>query len=534
MRMDFIKIQGLHRFPGGNVSSLGAKSTHRACPLPSVLILLLIAWAGSIQAAPITATWRPGSVGEWTDNNWDFNPGVPGTIYPNNNGNTYTVNIDQPGAGDDFLVDNGIPSRVNLSRAVTVDSVSLTDHLVIRNGGQLKVQGGMVVRDECGFDCVGGALLEVRGAGSRLEVRNELTNSHSSNTIIADGGSIHAATYTIGTDRSSASTVLSNGSLTADTLNLVAPHSARVGSRAAALGGALCPEIGFGLSLCLQGHSTVEVRHVAGFGPALDIIVGHGSNLLVREGLDVTGGHLEGSMSIGGNLQIGGDLNFDQPIDVLSAGEAKVGGSFRTINATIHSGGHATVGGSFFDFLTNIESGGVLTARSVEAFELVGAGRIEVNSDAKVSVEGSTNPTGVLTIVGNYEDGLEGSGSFGTLFIEIGGRKIDLGIGVAEYDRLDVTNNAIINGRIVIALAGGFEPTAGDVFDVLLAGDIIGNPVFELPILLGGLHFVSSLVEEGGRMALRLTAVPEPGTLSLFFLTSCLLLAVRTLPARRC
>jgi hypothetical protein len=522
------RIHGLLRFPVGHLLPFGQKPSDRACLSVLVLILFLFAAAGAVHAAPITATWRPGSVGEWTDNNWDFNPGISGTLFPNNNGNTYTVNIDQP-AGDEFFEDNGIPSQVNLSRAVTVDSVNLTDHLVVRNGGQLKVRDGMNVRDGCGFDCIGGGSLEVRGVGSRLDVGKGLTNDFG-DTLITNGGSINVAgTYFTGGFGSPSSTLVSDGNLTADTLFLLPSHSGRVGSGAAAASSVLCPEY-FGLSVCLLGRSSLDVRQVEGQTGNLSLQLGHGSSFRVRDGFSLAG-FLGGDMSIGGNLDVGGDMDVGLSVDVLSGGEVNVGGSFQSNFANISSEGQATIGGSFSGFSTSIETGGVLTAQSVEAFDLVGAGRIEVNPDERVSIGGSTNPTGVLTILGNYEDGSEVFGGVGTLLIAIGGTQIDTGIDIADYDRLDVTNNAIINGRIVVSLANRFEPTAGDVFDILLAGDIIGNPVFELPTLSSGLHFVSSIVDEGGRMALRLTAVSEPSSLNLF-ISVCLLLAARARAVR--
>ena len=135
------------------------------------------------------------------------------------------------------------------------------------------------------------------------------------------------------------------------------------------------------------------------------------------------------------------------------------------------------------------------------AFSLLKGGRIS-----------PADSPGTLTIEGDYEQG-------GLLEIELGGTTA-----VSEYDVLSVTGLAsFVEGselqvQLIDAFGGDdvFEPAPGDMFDVVLADNILDQGlVFDFPVL-PGLGFEHEIVNTGSAQALRLrVVVPEPATLTL-------------------
>jgi hypothetical protein len=101
-----------------------------------------------------------------------------------------------------------------------------------------------------------------------------------------------------------------------------------------------------------------------------------------------------------------------------------------------------------------------------------------------------------------------------TLLMELGGTVPGTG-----YDRLDVAGGLALGGRLDVALIYGFEPRAGQAFDLLEWGSISGEfNAVDLPALGEGLAWDASGLYSTG--ALRV--VPEPATLVLLALGACL------------
>jgi hypothetical protein len=96
-----------------------------------------------------------------------------------------------------------------------------------------------------------------------------------------------------------------------------------------------------------------------------------------------------------------------------------------------------------------------------------------------------------------------------------------------EYDQLNVSGKLDIDGRVHVVL--GYDPLAGDFFDIFTAADIdIDGAIFDLPELGPGLHWVTELIILGGSgprlggdeiyrlsVAGALVAAPETGTLTV-------------------
>jgi len=102
----------------------------------------------------------------------------------------------------------------------------------------------------------------------------------------------------------------------------------------------------------------------------------------------------------------------------------------------------------------------------IEGGVVAGTGVINANvlNNAEVDV-GQPGSPGVLTIVGDFTQT-----SGGTLVIEIGG----LNPGT-DFDQLDVTGQATLDGTLTVTLINGFQPNPGDSFTVLTFGSGTGT-----------------------------------------------------------
>ena len=129
------------------------------------------------------------------------------------------------------------------------------------------------------------------------------------------------------------------------------------------------------------------------------------------------------------------------------------------------------------------------------------------------------NSPGTLSINGDFTQDASG-----ILVIEMGG------LGQGEFDILDVSGNAILDGMLEIELFGGYMPTLGDTFNVLYAVDIFGSFTNGPTINAGLAEFDWSFIENvSGDDFLQLTTtainnpVPIPSAIllmgsGLFFL----------------
>jgi len=111
------------------------------------------------------------------------------------------------------------------------------------------------------------------------------------------------------------------------------------------------------------------------------------------------------------------------------------------------------------------------------------------------------HPLGVTNINGGYTQE-----SDGTLDIELGGYTQG-----TEYDFVNVTGLASLDGSVDVSLINSFQPKLGDRFDVLLASNGIDD--LGLDVNFGPpAGFSYSIVPWGGSAEmLELQYVPEPG-----------------------
>jgi autotransporter-associated beta strand protein len=198
----------------------------------------------------------------------------------------------------------------------------------------------------------------------------------------------------------------------------------------------------------------------------------------------------DGTMTIDNSLYIGGS--------------ATAAGGQGTVNLL---GGQLTVNGTVktWDGGTLNLKGGTLTTPTFAVGGGTLGGRGTIHGSVTVGEGGLVSPgnsPGLLTIDGDYtQDPLA------TLEMELGG--LTRG---DEYDALDVTGTMNLAGTLDVVLYGGFEPLAGNSFDILDWGDIAGAfDAVNLPTLTGGLYWDTSELYTDGT----LNVVPIPGAVIL-------------------
>ena len=100
--------------------------------------------------------------------------------------------------------------------------------------------------------------------------------------------------------------------------------------------------------------------------------------------------------------------------------------------------------------------GGVLSGRGTVIADVTNAGQIDI---------GGSNAAGLLEIQGNYTQQ-----STGILNMELGGLMAG-----SEFDQLSVTGSVTLAGTLNMGLIGGFMPSIGDVFEILIFGSRVGD-----------------------------------------------------------
>jgi hypothetical protein len=178
------------------------------------------------------------------------------------------------------------------------------------------------------------------------------------------------------------------------------------------------------------------------------------------------------------DVAMGATLEFNNRLDLGGKTLTKSGDGAMKVNNDLNTGGGAivVVGGS-----------------------LGGGGTVGGDLNNPSGIVGPGNSPGVLSVSGDYAQG-----AGGTLAIEIAGTTVD-----TQYDQLNVSGNAALDGTLQVTFLGGFMPAVGDTFDILNAGAISGTfATLDLPALTGGRSWNSSLLYTDGILSISAALVP--------------------------
>ena len=275
--------------------------------------------------------------------------------------------------------------------------------------------------------------------GGEVAVGNTLTIYHTG-SVLLDGGILSVGSIDTAN--------LANLDFVAGTFNLTSDNLT-IG--AAGL---------FGDDLNITSQKTINVTNLTTIEAGSDLIVLHG-----------------GGFSSGGLTNLGSLTAFD---------------SFSTTGTGLHNLGTAV-------FIDTIIGGPVNnpTGSNINVID-------NVTFTGLVSGGGGIFGSGTADFQGGFAPGdspalvtVEGSANLGasnTLFMEIGGL-----LAGTEFDVVDIAGSLTAGGILDIALINAFAPSAGDVFDLLNFGSILGNfSAINLPTLGGNLDWdTSNLLVDG-------------------------------------
>ena len=266
----------------------------------------------------------------------------------------------------------------------------------------------------------------------------------------------------------------------------------------------------------VSGRTGAGIATYTGPRKAATIVLNDGASVEAALGVAITNDAGNSTVTVNTGASVTGAIQLGDGRDSLIFD----GGDF--------SGVTAFDGGDGADDALRFGAGaaGMLDGDMVTGFEAVrfGAGSVVSVFDtlvADVSVEagGALGPgasPGALYVDGAFET-MVGA----TLSFELGGLMAGTG-----YDVLDVAGTASLADATIFEILGfgGFVPTIGNSFDILVADDILLSSVSNLTFdfAIGG-FWSASIFDLGGREALRLEAiadsvapVPVPPALAMF------------------
>ncbi len=192
------------------------------------------------------------------------------------------------------------------------------------------------------------------------------------------------------------------------------------------------------------------------------------------------------SLSIRNNSVVDNRSLFDVTTDADFNGGTGSGGTFYNTGTFRKSGGNDVTQMNIWWKFHN-QNGGVIDAASGmldfampnpgfsndSGATIKGAASIDVPSS--FTNDGIIEPgssIGVLSYIGNFE-----SSATGVLDIQLGGLTAG-----TEYDQLNVTGNAALNGSLKVRVANGFVPNIGDTFVILNTSGTVSNNFSSLNI----------------------------------------------------
>ena len=263
-------------------------------------------------------------------------------------------------------------------------------------------------------------------------------------------------------------------------------------------------------TLSLQSNETVETASLTNSG---SIAFENNSYLqdsgdVINSGTISTSGQYSNTLNITGRLtnNAGGTFSLGVSGDIATVGYVTNAGTINLGSGTmltVTGGSHATataLPGFLNNGVVNIGQGATLlsaasftqiTGQTTVDGTLQVAGRSLINlaggslygnggtvegnvtSNASINIGDTPTTLGALTFMGNYSQGANGSLTF-----DIAGNA------PGQYDQLNVSGHAQLNGLMTVDLLNGYIPQLGNTFEVMTYGSESGNfsMVVGLPI----------------------------------------------------
>jgi T5SS/PEP-CTERM-associated repeat protein len=436
---------------------------------------------------------------------------------------------------------------------VSAGMVTLTDMVVGFEGiGTVNITGTGRVSTDLGvgiglsFGAVGSGTVTVRGASSSLRAGGDITlaNAGSGTLNVMEGGAVTSESGKIG---------FNGGFGGTGTVHVEGSGSKWTNMEDLMVGG---PFRGIGQLDITNGGKVSSKQGSIGNDPnggtSTVTISGAGSKWTNTEGF-VLGDAGRGALTIigGGTLTSGHSIIADQDSSNGVATVAGPGSTWaNTGNLTVGGLGTATLnifgGGS----LSNVHAFIGTTAAPLSIISVEGAGSIwQSAGDVTIGHQGNGNsgmlilsdggiatvdgllvvePTGLVTgnsiadanIInrGDVRPGLSAGTSSGALHVDgsylqsqSGRLTVRLGgtMPAAQYDQLQVTGAVTLSGTLSVVLANSFQPSLGNVFDILDGSSINGTfSTIQLPALAAGLNWNTSQLYSTGTLSVVSSGIP--------------------------
>jgi T5SS/PEP-CTERM-associated repeat protein len=319
----------------------------------------------------------------------------------------------------------GAGSALNVSDQLVLGGLGGSS-LTVASGGQVHCANGLIGGGESAGAVVGSGGMTVTGAGSIWSVSGEAdigVLGHGTLTI-SSGGTVTDGQAQIAVNIGSVGNVMVNGSGSSWNNGVFL----NVGGAGNAT-----------LTISAGGQVTSGKGSVGSIngGTGLATVTGAGSLWTITKQLTVGGS--SGTLAI----DLGGTVNVTQDTSIAAGGVVKLeGGAFRTSAISFQGNGQ-------FQWTSGTLHVGIFNANLT-------------NPNGGTLAPG--NPTGSTVVIGSYTQQ-----SGGAMEIEIGG----LGQG-SQFDFVNVTGSAIVQGQLDLKLIKGFLPSTGQTFLVFNAASLLG------------------------------------------------------------
>ncbi len=430
---------------------------------------------------------------------------------------------------------------------LTLDGGALTTGALVNNG-TLAFHSGVITVTGSAFSLGAGGLGAnvTLGAGSTLQVTNTATVASGatltlngglfSATILDNSGTIRA---NLGTATATAGTNYSGGRIfISDTLYLASMFTNASGAQITLEAGAgLLGAGALNNSGLITGDGTITKQLTNNSGG--EVRTESGERLIVTGASTNSGtGRLE--------VSAGGDLHFQSTLVNASAIDA-IGGTFRVGGTATNAastgritgrdailrfnGGLANSGSLalsfgtsdvFGDIVNNAVTGRIVVSGNSNATfydDLVNNGAVQVTTGSTavyfgaVSGPGSFPGGGTNFFEGDLAPGASPAlvtfggnvvyGTFNTVFMELGGTTRG-----TQYDAINVAGKLTFDGGLTVPLISGFQPAAGNVFNLFDFGTKAGTfTTVNLPALNPGLLWSQANLYTAGEIQVALDPV---------------------------
>ena len=354
--------------------------------------------------------------------------------------------------------------------AINVDSISVgaSSHgtATIQSGAQLETTIANSI-SIIGSGATGNGQLTVTGNGSRWDASSQIQvgGSGTGHLTISAGGEVQS-------DKANSATNLSG---------LVAVQDGSTGTVTITGAGSEWTQDG-GMSVGHRGEGMLDINS----GGVLNSQDGFVGRLATGDGEATIDGansawNVSRSMYIGGTDTAAGGTG---ELIVKNQGAVVIGDTLK-----LWSGGTVDVSGGG---RVGIGTGGPPAAGTVAVRDtglLEGDGTIVGNVLIGFGTVRPGSPIGTLGVVGQFEPTPSG-----ILRFEVGGTTPG-----TQYDRINVQGHAILGGELLVELVNGFNPQAGDSFDILdwTTSQVDGFTYYGLPNLPGRSWDISQLFTSG-------------------------------------